>query len=205
VERVRCMDPEPGYPQAERARASGGGFQRVGGLVEVPGLLRELGCSPEPVLSRAGVDPAVLGTADHRISYAAATTLLHECAAATGRHDFGLLAGQRWRLAHLGTLGAVMKSAPTVGEALQLLATYQHRNSDVGAAFVLQQDEFASLGYVVYRQGVPHLAYAYDVAMAFACNILRELAGPRWRATEVLLSRYSRRMRDRIVSTTARR
>jgi hypothetical protein len=89
----------------ESPRAQDTWTQRVGGLVEIPGLLRDLGADAAEVLARAGLAAGALDHADTRIPFAAAETLLGECAAATGCAHFGLLAGQRWHLSHFGTLG----------------------------------------------------------------------------------------------------
>ena len=164
-------------------------YQRVGGLVEIPALLREFGCEPETVLSSAGVDPIALNQIDGRIPYSDATKLLHACVRSTGCAHFGLLAGQRWDLAHMGVLGESMRAATSVRAALELFAVHQHRNSDAAAAFLLEYRDTISLGYAVYRTDIEHIDLAYDLALAFACNLMRELCGPRWSATEVAFSR----------------
>jgi AraC-like DNA-binding protein len=164
-------------------------YQRIGGLVEIPALLRGLGCEPEALCSSIGIEPGALNHADHRIAYADATRLLHACARHTGCAHFGLLAGQRWSIAHMGVLGESMRAAVSVRAALELFAAHQHRNSDAAAAFLLEYRDTISLGYAVYRKDIEHIHLAYDLAMAFAFNLMRELCGPRWNATEVVFSR----------------
>ena len=162
--------------------------QRVGGLAEIPGLLREFGADPAAVLTGAGLDPHVLDDIENRIPFTAADRLLHQCAQKTGCAHFGLLVGQRWHLSHFGTLGGLMKNSPTVGAALRTLAVYQHLNSDAGAAFLLTHAGTISLGYAIYRKGAQHPLHIYDVAVGLICNILRELCGPQWGALEVVFS-----------------
>jgi AraC-like DNA-binding protein len=164
-------------------------MQRVGGLVELPALLREQGANADQVLASAGLDARVLDSADNRIPFVAAARLLHHGAQATGCPHFGLLAGQRWSLSHFGALGQLMLNSPTVGDALRALAVFQRLHSDVGAAILIEHAGTAALGYTIYRESVPHQALVYDLAIAFAYNILRELCGPRWAASEVTLSR----------------
>lgn len=166
-----------------------GWTQRVGGLVELPALLRELGGDPAEVLASAGLDAHALDHADNRIPFVAAARLLHHGAAATQCPHFGLLAGRRWSLSHFGALGQLMLNAPTVGDALRSLAVFQRLHSDVGAAFLIEHAGTASLGYAIYRDSVPYQPLVYDVAIAFAYNVLRELCGLRWSASEVTLSR----------------
>jgi AraC-like DNA-binding protein len=162
--------------------------QRVGGLVELPNLLREFGTDPAEVLTRVGLAVGALDHADNRIPFAAADALLAECVATTGCPHFGLLAGERWQLAHFGALGQLMRNSPTVGEALHALAVHQRLNSDATAVFLLEHEDTISLGLTIYR-GVRYPDQIYDVAMAITCNLLRELCGSRWVASEVVLSR----------------
>lgn len=164
-------------------------YQRVGGFVALPDLLRELGCDPEEAISGAGIDLQALSHVDHKLEYGRVTRLLHECSRHTGRPHFGLLAGRRWGLSHFGALGEAMKTARTVGAALETFATFQHRNSDAAAAFLLEQGDVMSLGYVVHRKDIEHLEFAYDAAMAVGWNLLRELCGPDWEAVEVVFAK----------------
>jgi AraC-like DNA-binding protein len=59
----------------------------------------------------------------------------------------------------------------------------------VGAVFLLNHEGTMSLGYAIYREDVQHQGHIYDLALAFAYNLLRELCGPRWVATEVVFAR----------------
>jgi len=163
--------------------------QRVGGLIELPNLLREFGADPAEALTRVGLAAGTLDHADNRIAFAAADALVGECAATTGCPHFGLLAGQRWHLAHFGALGQLMRNSRTVGEALRALAVHQRLNSEAAAVFLLEHEDTISLGFTIYRGDARHPDQIYDLAMAITCNLLRELCGPRWVASEVVLSR----------------
>lgn len=164
--------------------------QRVGGFAELPGLLRELGADPAQVLASAGLGLHALDSAHATIPFLAAARLLDAGARATGHAHFGLLAGQRWSVAHFGGLGQLMLNSPTVGDALRSFCVFQRLNSDVGAAFLLDHRDTVSFGYAIYRENVPHPEHVYDAAMAVACNLLRELCGPRWVPTEVVFARH---------------
>jgi len=162
--------------------------QRVGGLVVIPDLLRELGAAPSEVAARAGLDPDLLENAENTIPYVAMGRLLGECAAATGCRDFGLRAGQRAGLAHLGALGQLVHHSPTVGAALRTFAAHQHFHSRGGITFLLEKERPAALCYAIYEKGVEHIDQIYDAMMAMACNVLRELCGSSWTPKEVLFS-----------------
>jgi hypothetical protein len=173
----------------ERSQTSDTWSQRVGGLVEIPALLRQFRADPAPVLSKAGLPAGVLDNAENRIPFAAADRLLGECVAATGCAHFGLLVGSRWGLSYFGALGQLMQHSRTVGEALGNMAVYQGLNSDAGAVFVHEHEGTVSFGYAIYRKDARHPDQIYDVAMAITCNLLRELCGARWMASEVVFSR----------------
>lgn len=165
--------------------------QRVGGFAELPALLQALGVAPDALLASAGLDPLALRDIENTIPYLAMVRLLHRAARLTGRAHFGLLAGQRWSLSHLGTVGELMRNAPTVGDALRGLSIHQRLHSDVGAVFVLDHQHTVSVGYAVFRENVPHPEHAYDLALAAATSVLQELCGPRWAPTEVVLARHT--------------
>jgi AraC-like DNA-binding protein len=108
--------------------------QRANVLVELPGLLRELGAEPACVFAGTDVDPATIDQ-ETRVSFADLATLLERSVEVTGRGDLGLLLGERFVLGHHGLIGGIMATAPTLGEAL--------------AAFVSRQPGYSS-GTVVY-------------------------------------------------------
>ncbi len=163
--------------------------QRVGGLVEIPGLLRELGADPAQVLASAGLDAQALGHIDQRLPVDATDRLLAACVQQTGCPHFGLLAGQRWNLAHQGVIADLMHCAPTVGDALHSFTLVQHGNSDMGVAFVLEEEDTAALGFALYRTDLRRPEQIYDAAMGVAAGIMRGLCRLHWTPAEVLLSR----------------
>jgi AraC-like DNA-binding protein len=163
--------------------------QRAGGLVAVPQLLRELGADPDRVLAAAGLEPRALDHSEDRIPVGAIDRLLGTCVQQTGCEHFGLLVGQRWTLSHVGRLGELMQCAATVGQGLREFSVLQHLNSDMGAAFVIENGESASLGFAIYRGDLQWPEQVYDAAIGVACNIMRGLCRLHWTAREVVLSR----------------
>lgn len=179
------VDERPETPEAGDSSWS----QRVGGLSQIPGLLRQSGVAPAQILGEAGLSAGALDNPENRIPFAAADRLLGACVRATDCAHFGLLVGSRWGLSGFGALGELMRHSRTVGEALRHMLVYQRLNSDAGAAFLHRHEATVSLGYVIYRKDVRHPDQIYDTALAIACNLMRELCGPRWAASEVLFSR----------------
>jgi AraC-like DNA-binding protein len=162
--------------------------QRVGGLVVVPRLLRELGADPSEVAAGAGLDLALLGAPENTISYVGMGRLLGECAAKTRCCDIGLRAGQRAGLAHLGALGQLMRYSRTVGAALRTFAAYQHLHSRGGITFLFEKERLMTLCYAIYEKNVEHIDQIYDAMIAMACNVMRELCDSSWVPNEVLFA-----------------
>src|SRR5579871_4924762 len=77
-------------------------LQRVGVLVEIPRLLREMNVEPEPLLEALRVDRTALADVEGRLPFELATDLMLKCAEATGRSDFSVALGALARLSHLG-------------------------------------------------------------------------------------------------------
>ncbi len=165
------------------------GVQRIGGLVEVPGLLRELGADPRDVFTRVGLRPADFQNPEARTSYQDIVRLLGECASTTGREHFGLLAGARWRLAHLGILGELMRYAPTVGDALRIGTAYQWLNAAGGVPFLFEHARVAELGYGVYLSGLPDAEQIQELSVALLVQLVREFCGATWRPARAFLAR----------------
>jgi AraC-like DNA-binding protein len=161
----------------------------VGALTAVPGLIRQLGADPEPIIAGAGLAPGVLDSPSNRIPYDSFARLLRDAAARTGCPHFGLLAGGAWRLSDLGETGELMRHAPTVGEGLEEFIVHHHLNSGGGVAFLVRREGFVDFGYAIYIPVEGSTATIYDGVMAAAANMLRELCGSDWDPSEVLLPR----------------
>jgi AraC-like DNA-binding protein len=184
-ERVGRRDGAPEqFSGAENEEAS----QRVGVLTEIPNLLRELGANAIDVLTSAGLDTDALDTLENRIPYVAVGRLLHECVMKTGCQHFSLLLGQRMRLSHLGLPGGLLRHSPTLGAALRTFAVYQHLNNQGMAKFLLEKDDMATLGNIVYQSRTEHVDQIYDLDAAATLSVIRELCGTYWRPERVLFS-----------------
>jgi AraC-like DNA-binding protein len=162
--------------------------QRIGGLQAAPRLLRELGVDPRPVLAAAGLNESAFDLAENSIPYAALGRFVHGGAQHTGLDHFGLLLGEAWALQNLGLLGQLVRHAPTVGDALRYGCVYHHLNSQGGVVFVRKHGAIAEFGYAIYHRGGVGSRQIYDGVLAMLVNFMRELCGPAWVATEVLLA-----------------
>jgi AraC-like DNA-binding protein len=164
------------------------GTQRVGPLVELPALLRELGAKPTEVLASVGISAKALENVENRIPSLAVESLLNECALKTGCAHFGLLLGLRTRLSHMGLLGEIVRKSPTLGAAIRTFAVYQHLNSPSIATFLSEKNGMAFVGVVVYAKGAKDPTQACDLGLAATYTSIRELCGNRLKIGRVLLS-----------------
>jgi AraC-like DNA-binding protein len=157
--------------------------------MSIPGLLREFDCDPEAVLASVGLDIVEFSDPDTEIPYFAASRLLARCVSATGCEHFGLLVGGRAGPSSLGVAGFMLGSASDIATALHDLQ--QHLNlHDQGGMLVLRAEEdIVLLGYAIQETRAEATDQIYDLSIALACNIMRNLCGQSWNPTEVLLSR----------------
>ena len=153
------------------------GKQRVGVLVEIPQVLRELGKDPASVITRAGVNPDLLRDPENSLSFSDFGRLVEVCVAETGCEHFGLLVGQRSTTASLGLVGRLMKNAPTLKDAILDLCKNQKRYVRGAVAYLLIQNEIAFWGYSVHYPAMRAVEQVSEGAMAAAFAFMSELVG----------------------------
>ena len=176
-------------PPGRKRRALAEGVVRVGPLMGLPGLLRDLGSDPEPVFAAAGFNTDQFADPDFEIPFVAGSRLLARCVAETGCGHLGLLLGEQADPSSLGIAGFMLRSAPDVGTALRALANHLDLH-DRGAVVTLASKEGeTSLGYAIHLAGVEATEQIYDLSMSVVCKIMRSLCGSGWKPTKVLLPR----------------
>jgi AraC-like DNA-binding protein len=161
---------------------------RVGGVSNIPSLLRSFGCDPDRVLKSAGFSLEQISDMDSTISFLAGSKLLARCVEATACPHFGLLLGQSIRPYHLGIAGFLVVTSTHVAAALESLAAYMDLHDRSGTATVVPSEDSMMLGYSIHQAEVHRPDQIYDMTMAFACGLMRQLCGPDWTPTEVLLA-----------------
>lgn len=179
---------QPQAPAPNR-RGLAAGSVRVGPLMSIPAVLRQLGCKPGPVFASAGLQTAQFEDADNEIPYTAAGRLLAGCVAATGCQHFGLLVSKCADPSSLGIAGFMLRSAPDVGSALRALTQHLDLHDEGGVPTLLIKGGVTLLGYAIHQPGTESSDQIYDLSIAIGCNIMRSLCGESWNPSEVLLSR----------------
>jgi AraC-like DNA-binding protein len=155
------------------------GQQRVGVLVEVPQVLRELGKVPAGVIARAGIEPDILSDPENSISFVEFGRLVEVCVAETGCEHFGLLVGQRASTTTLGLVGRLMQNAPTLKDAILDICKNQNRYVRGAVTYLLIQNETAFWGYAVHHPSMRAVEHISEGALAIACKMMLELVGVR--------------------------
>jgi len=162
---------------------------RIGPLMPIPSLLREMRRDPEQIFATVGLDLALFDNPDRRIPFATAGALLEQCVAATGVPHFGLLVGARFELPMLGILEHLMRNCESLRVALLNLVRHLHLQDNGAVPFLIDLGhERTALGYVLYRHDIPGIAHIYDIAIAVGSGILRSLCGTSWRPERVTLA-----------------
>jgi AraC-like DNA-binding protein len=170
------------------------GSSRVGGIRAIPLVLAELGFDPAAVLAEVGVDARLFDDPNNLIRDALIGQALVHCVARTGCEDFALRVGRHGRLASLGLVGTLAASAPDVGAALRLLCRFLSLNDGAAVLSLATEGSFSSLTYSIYEGGVEGTSQIHQMVSAVACNVLRDLCGPDWAPSDVLIP--CRRPRD---------
>ncbi|MFZ0790731.1 MAG: AraC family transcriptional regulator [Chromatiaceae bacterium] len=165
------------------------GALRVGPLLGIPALLRDLGQDPHPVFAAAEVDPRLFDDPENTIEFSTLGRLMSECVEHTGRPDFGLLIGRGTGLPALGLVGMLAECSPDLGTALHNIILHLHLHDRGALPRLTVGKGRAVFSYTIYQPAAEATAQIYDAAIAITNNILDTLYGPGWQPSEVLLAR----------------
>lgn len=155
----------------DRARHRDDVHQRASAAVVLPALLRELGADPGRVFAGTGIDPETL-TPETRIPFASLAVLLDRAVAATGRSDLGLLAGERFVLAHHGAIGELMRTAPTLGAALHAFTRWQPGYSSGAVVYLHSEGGMTAFGSAVCSTSVRPGRTYIDFVLAIGARMV---------------------------------
>ena len=174
---------------AQRRYSKGEGTVRAGPLAGIVPITRELGIDPEKILERFGFTVENFDDPDFQIPYITGGRLLAQCAETTQCPHFGLLVGMRAPPSTLGIPGFLVQNAPDVGKALHALVHNLDLHDQESVVLFDTQGKSTMFGYAIQQPRVDSSEQIYDVAIAIACNIMRQLCGGDWSPTEVCFSR----------------
>jgi AraC-like DNA-binding protein len=161
---------------------------RIGPILGVPDVLRELGHDPATVLGEIGIALALFDDPENVIAYGERARLLGHCAARTGCPHFGLRVGARGGLHGFGAVGLLAKHSTSVRDALQRLVRFFHLHVRGAAAQLSVDGDLAKLRYEIHLPDIEGIDQLGDGAAATMFNILRSLCGPDWAPVDVRLA-----------------
>jgi len=178
-----------GTPTLPGGHEAAYGDVRVGPLLPIPAILRELGIDPLGVLADVGLDSRLFDDPEHRVSMEALGRMLDVCSRLTHCPHFGLLIGQRFDMRALGVLGELMRNSPTLHDALRLAALYLDLQDRGAVSLTLDLGEGKSaLGYSLFAGRSLAADQILDGSIAIHYLLLRELCGPTWQPALVQLA-----------------
>jgi len=174
----KMKNTQPGHAPQE-------GIVRVGSVMAILSVLRELGEDPAGVLAEAGFDLKMFDDPDNVVTYTGRAHLIKVCTAKTGCSHFGLLLGQQSDLSSFGLIGYLVRHSPDVGSALRSFVHYFHLHAQGAVVTVMEEKDLVCLSYSIYQPRVQACEQIDDGAVAIAFNIMHNLCGREWRPVEV--------------------
>ena len=166
-----------------------GKLVRVSTATSIPEILEEYGCDPESIFREAGFNRAHFDDPDTETNHKAGGRLLSACVSATGCEHFGLLIGMRASASSLGIPGFMLKSASTVGEALNAFKRHHALQDQGGVPIFTRNNEHVFWGYEVLDKHNDAINQLYDITTATICGVLRSLVSPDWSPAQVQFTR----------------
>ncbi len=158
---------------------------RIGLFRRIPELLTELGTDADATLESLGLARDDFEDPENEIPYFLLERLLVECERRTQCAHFGLLLGETTRLAELGLLGRVARCAATAGEGLAALERTYNLHRGGGIIHVVDDGETASFVFAIAMPGAGDTRQYQMTGITIAFNLLEDLCGAEWRASEV--------------------
>lgn len=158
-------------------------------LLDLPQLLADHGVDADATIRASGLDRALFADPENTIAFAAAGRLLTQAAADARCACIGLELCGQLGLDVLGVLGRAARLAPDVATALRALILHLHLHDRGAVPSLWEAGGYAFFGYTIHCPDAVGTEHIYDCALAVSHNVIRELAGPGWRPTEVRLFR----------------
>lgn len=183
-----ALNPGPIPRRRSNPGATPWGTVRACTLTAFEPVVAQLGADADDLLSQVGLSRQFLHDPENSVPFKTVGRLLRLAVEATRCRHVGLLMGQRTGMSSLGAVGFLMRSSPTVGDALRALVTHFGANQRGSSASLQVGSRLATLSYVVLVPGVEALEQIYPVAIGIGVNSLREMCGDEWRAEEITFS-----------------
>lgn len=167
------------------------GCIHLGVSKEIAPVLRGFGLDPDPLIRAAGLNPRLFEDGTNVVPIAALARLYTLCVARTRCPHFGLLVGRDATILSMDLVGRLMQHSDTVGAALDGLVSNLGVQDRAVVASLSVSDGLALLTFAVQSPQNESADQIADASLAVAVNALRNLCGPDWSPTEVLVPRVT--------------
>lgn len=164
------------------------GTLRISAVWHLPSLLREIEADLDEVLVAAGLPLKIFGDPDNLITYAELEQLLLACERHSNRDDFGLLIGQRSRLAEMGLAGAAARCGDYVGQGLRRFVEQFNLHDGAATMALVSAGTFTRFVYAIAEHGLTDTRQIQLGAITIAFNIVQDLCGSDWLPAAVTLA-----------------
>lgn len=138
------------------------------------------GGAPDDVFDRVGLDGEAIENSRALLDLAAYVNLLEQAARQTGQDNFGLLYGRGYRPDMLGLIGEIALAAPTLGSALETLATWFPWHQQATETRLTRWNGRWQLTYRILDGSIIERRQDSELTMGMFMNVLRACLGPCW-------------------------
>jgi AraC-like DNA-binding protein len=128
-----------------------------------------------------GISKSTLEHSDNIFPLATFTSILETAASELSDSTFGLSLGQRFKISALGPIGALMQSAPTVGDAIAQFVRYFSLIQTNTKSTLAVSGHTARLSYTITDPTVRCRQQDANFTIAMEHAMLQFLLGPAWK------------------------
>lgn len=162
-------------------------LQRLGVGSALPAVLADFGANAEAVFAEVGIELAEVHPG-LRLEFPRLLHLLQRSAEVTGCEHLGLFCGLRFELKHQGMMGELMRTAPTILQALEDFVALQPGFSSGAIVYLHRIGPDHAFGYGIYTRTAPGAAVLYDVIVGVGVRLIQILGQNGVRPLEVCVS-----------------
>jgi AraC-like DNA-binding protein len=152
-------------------------------LSNYPGLVKELGADPAPLLRKAGIRARDIGLYDVFIPLQSAIEAVESAAEVTDTPDFGRRLAQRQGIEILGPVGVAARTAATVADAMGIFANFMAAYSPALSARVAPLSQRPDRSFFEFRflpERLPPHAQGIELSLGVTLKVLRLLLGAQY-------------------------
>jgi AraC-like DNA-binding protein len=160
-------------------------YVRVAAIQGLAALAAELDMDVARILMLCELPLELLDNPENLITYHELVRLLLECERQSRRDDFGLLVGMKTRLVDQGIAGQVALCSETAEIGLARYVRFFNVHDTAAVTALEQAGRLTRFSYAVCEPDLPDSRHLHYGAIAIAFNIVQDLCGADWRATEI--------------------